>query len=53
MVNLGLDRRIIFKWIIKKWDGRAWSVGVYKLREYLDWLKKSAALLHGFIYLVS
>jgi hypothetical protein len=25
--NLGVDWRIIFKWIIKKQDGRAWTVG--------------------------
>jgi len=25
--NLGVDWRIILKWIVKKWDGKAWTVG--------------------------
>jgi len=29
--NLGVDRRIILKWIFKKWDGQTW-MGLIWLR---------------------
>jgi hypothetical protein len=25
LTDLGLDGRIIFKWIFKRWDGEAWT----------------------------
>ena len=27
--DLGVDERIILKWILKKWDGEAWTVLIW------------------------